>query len=128
MRQPTLLDFMEYMEYALRQEELEKANAELQEIAESQMRQQTICEPDTDGTYDFSDILDIVKNDDNNIRIRRTTWGAAASVYLVTQTEAVIIDNAEYYPQPYFTMVSGDNLLPWQPDTEDILADNWVVA
>ena len=127
MRQPTLLDFMAYMEYILEQEELEKANAELQEIAESQMRQQTICEPNNDGTYDFSDILDIMKND-NNIRVRRTTWGTAASVYLVTQTDPVIIDNAKYYPQPYFTMISGDNLLPWQPDTEDILANNWVVA
>ena len=130
MRQPTLLDFMEYMEYTLKQEEIEKANTELQELVTAAKTEtsEELNNTTEDDTYDFSDILDILKNDDDNIRVKRTTWGNA-SVYLVTPTDEVTLDDGkEYIPQPYFTLVSGSQLISWQPDTEDILADNWVIA
>jgi len=134
MTTPSVEEFFEFVKAYIEHAELQQVNDKLQAIVAEQSRQQagpTLSEPASkceSAEYNFSEILDILKSTDADIRVKRTTWGNA-SVYLVTPGGgAIILEHGnEYYPQPYFTMVSGDTLVAWQPDTEDILADNWII-
>jgi len=80
-------------------------------------------------TYDFSDILDIMKVKNPTANVARTSWGKSVYVFLVQPSEKVELDDGDLYsPEPYFTLVSGDRLVSWQPDVDDLLATNWVVV